>query len=177
MAASGQFRNDLFYRLNVFPVVLPPLRERRDDIPRLARHFAQKVARRMGRQIETIPAESMHALVQYPWPGNIRELENVIERAVILSPGPALHINLGDLKASSPYRLAEKGAADSKRGQAEVLSGAVATLADAERDHILGVLRETGWVLGGPNGAAARLAMKRTTLQSKMKKLGISRPR
>ena len=99
MVADGQFRSDLYYRLNVFPVMLPPLRERRDDIPRLVRHFAQKVARRMGRRIETIPAEAMDALVQYPWPGNVRELENVIERAVILSPGPALHINLSELEA------------------------------------------------------------------------------
>jgi formate hydrogenlyase transcriptional activator len=162
MAANGQYRNDLYYRLNVFPVMLPPLRERREDIPRLVRHFAQKVARRMGRQIETIPAEAMDALVAYPWPGNVRELENVIERAVILSPGTALHINLGDLKTAG--------------AQAELPPGGAVTLADAERDHIIGVLRETGWVLGGPNGAAARLAMKRTTLQSKMKKLGISRP-
>jgi len=162
MAANGQYRNDLYYRLNVFPVVLPSLRERREDIPRLVRHFAQKVARRMGRQIETIPTEAMDALVAYPWPGNVRELENVIERAVILSPGPALHINLGDLKTAA--------------AQAELPPGAAVTLADAERDHIIGVLRETGWVLGGPHGAAARLAMKRTTLQSKMKKLGISRP-
>jgi formate hydrogenlyase transcriptional activator len=161
MVADGQFRSDLYYRLNVFPVGLPPLRERRDDVPRLVRHFAQKVARRMGRQIETIPAEAMEALVRYPWPGNVRELENVIERAVILSPGPALRLNLGDLEAPAPAKVH--------------LAGAV-TLADAERDHILGVLRDTGWVLGGPNGAAARLAMKRTTLQSKMKKLGISRP-
>src|SRR5207253_3747902 len=92
MVADGRFREDLYYRLNIFPVVLPPLRERRDDIPRLVRHFAQKVARRMGRRIETIPAEAMDVLEQYPWPGNIRELENVIERAVILSPGSALHI-------------------------------------------------------------------------------------
>jgi formate hydrogenlyase transcriptional activator len=169
MTADGQFRNDLYYRLNVFPVLLPSLRERRDDIPRLVRHFAHKVARRMGRQIETIPGDAMDILVQYPWPGNIRELENVIERAVILSPGPALHLNLGDLKAPSPYPLPQAGGEGNSR--------AGATLADAERDHILGVLRETGWVLGGPNGAAARLAMKRTTLQSKMKKLGLSRPR
>ena len=104
----------------------------------------------------------MGVLVQYPWPGNIRELENIIERAVILSPGPALHINLGDLKAAA--------------AQAKVPPGAVVTLADADRDHILGVLRETGWLLSGPTGAAARLGMKRSTLQSKMKKLGISRP-
>jgi formate hydrogenlyase transcriptional activator len=160
MAKGGRFRSDLYYRLNVIPVVLPPLRERREDIPQLVRHFAQKVARRMGRRIETVPTETMDALVQYPWPGNIRELENVIERAVILSPGPTLEVNVGDLKA--PPATAPRAAG---------------TLADAERDHILGVLRETGWVLGGPNGAAVRLAMKRTTLQSKMKKLGISRPR
>jgi formate hydrogenlyase transcriptional activator len=162
MAGDGRFRSDLYYRLNVFPVVLPPLRERPEDIPRLVRHFTQRFARRMGRRIETIPAAVMDGLVRYPWPGNIRELENVIERAVILSPGPELYINLGDLKAAAPT---------------EVPPGAAVTLADAERDHILGVLRESGWVLGGPNGAAARLAMKRTTLQSKMKKLGISRPR
>jgi formate hydrogenlyase transcriptional activator len=168
MVADSQFRSDLYYRLNVFPVVLPPLRERRDDIARLVRHFAQKVARRMGRQIETIPAQAMNALVQYPWPGNVRELENVIERAVILSPGSELQLNLGDLKAAA----APTSDGSDKRG-----NGAAVTLADAERDHILGVLRETGWVLGGPNGAAARLAMKRTTLQSKMKKLGIARPR
>ena len=162
MVSNRQFRDDLYYRLNVFPVVLPPLRERREDIPWLVRHFVQKVALRMGRRIETIPAEAMDVLVQYPWPGNIRELENIIERAVILSPGPALHINLGDLKAAA--------------AQAKVPSGAVVTLADADRDHILGVLRETGWVLSGPTGAAARLGMKRSTLQSKIKKLGISRP-
>src|SRR5438874_2521281 len=119
LAAHGQYRNDLYYRLNVFPVVLPPLRQRREDIPRLVRHFAQKVARRMGRQIETIPAEAMDAFVQYPWPGNIRELENVIERAVILSPGSVLQINLADLKAAA--------------AQAEVPPGAAVTLADAER--------------------------------------------
>ncbi len=173
MAADGQFRNDLFYRLNVFPVVLPPLRMRHEDIPRLVRHFAQKVARRMGRRIETIPAEAMEVLIRYPWPGNIRELENVIERAVILSPGPALHINLGDLKVTGQKSEVESTAATSEARSPN--SGS--TLADAERDHILGVLRKTGWVLGGSNGAAARLAMKRTTLQSKMKKLGISRPR
>jgi formate hydrogenlyase transcriptional activator len=162
MVADGQFRSDLYYRLNVFPVVLPPLRERRDDIPMLARHFTQQFARRMGRRIETIPAAVMDALVQYPWPGNVREMQNVIERAVILSPGPALQIPLGELKpAAAP---------------ADVSTGTPVTLADAEREHILGVLRETRWVVGGPRGAAARLGMKRTTLQWKMKQLGISRP-
>jgi formate hydrogenlyase transcriptional activator len=163
MAASNHFRSDLYYRLNVFPVMLPPLRERRDDIPRLVRHFAQKVARRMGRRIESVPAETMTILERYSWPGNIRELENVIERAVILSRGPELQIDHANLKAPAPEPAIPPTAPS-------------ATLADAERVHILGVLRETGWVLGGANGAAARLAMKRTTLQSKMKKLGIARP-
>src|SRR5205807_6181505 len=128
--------------LNVFPVVLPPLRERRDDIPRLVRHFTQKFARRMGRQIETIPAQTMTALTRYAWPGNIRELENIIERAVILSSGPILDIPLGYLNAAAaPVQLPD----------------AVVALADAEREHILHVLRETNWTLGGPKGAAARL--------------------
>jgi formate hydrogenlyase transcriptional activator len=163
MVADGRFREDLFYRLNVFPVVLPPLRERPDDIPRLVRHFTQQFARRIGRRIETIPSTVMDALVGYSWPGNVRELQNVIERAVILSPGAALQVPLGDLHAAL--------------AQAETPAVARGSLADAERDHILSVLRETGWLLGGPNGAAARLGMKRTTLQSKMKKLGIFRPR
>jgi len=163
MATSGQFRNDLYYRLNVFPVVLPPLRERRDDIPRLVRHFAQKVARRMGRQIETIPAEAMDALVQYPWPGNIRELENVIERAVILSSGPELKVPLADLQPTSPRTAVESSAAT---GQ----------FRNAERELILGALRKSRGVIGGPRGAAADLGLNRTTLQSKMRKLGITRP-
>ncbi len=180
MASSGQFRSDLYYRLNVFPVPLPPLRERRDDIPRLVRHFANAVARRMGRRIETIPADAMDELITYPWPGNIRELENVIERAVILSPGTELRINVSDLKASNPrpaagdVQPAVLRAGNAHSSQPKRNNGV--TLADAEREHILGVLVATEWVLGGPNGAAARLAMKRTTLQSKMKKLGIARP-
>jgi formate hydrogenlyase transcriptional activator len=162
MVADGKFRSDLYYRLNVFPVVLPPLRERKADIPMLSRHFAQRFARRMGRQIETIPTAVMDALVRYPWPGNIRELQNIVERAVILSRGPALQVNLSELESSTPP---------------PETNGAAVTLEDAEREHILDALQESGWVLGGPNGAAARLAMKRTTLQSRMKKLGISRPR
>jgi formate hydrogenlyase transcriptional activator len=187
MAASGAFRNDLYYRLNVFPVLLPPLRDRRDDIPRLVRHFAQKAARRMGRRIETIPADAMDALTQYPWPGNIRELESVIERAVILSSGPELQISINELRplsvspasrgegatsSATPLLSGQEGGARSGNGS----SDDPVTLANAEREHILSVLRQTRWVLGGPNGAAARLAIKRTTLQSKMKKLGIVRP-
>lgn len=158
MVADKQFRSDLYYRLNVFPVTLPPLRERPEDIPSLVRYFAQKYARRMSKRIETIPAETMTALTQYYWPGNIRELENLIERSVILSRGADLHVPLGELKA--PAAAAPNG---------------VTTLEAAEREHILRVLRETNWVIGGSSGAAARLGMKRTTLQSKMRKLGISR--
>jgi formate hydrogenlyase transcriptional activator len=161
MVQGGTFRADLYYRLNVFPVVLPPLRERAEDIPRLVRHFTQRFARRMGRRIETIPSAVMDALVRYPWPGNVREVQNVIEHAVILSPGPSLQVPPGDLQAAAT--------------QAPVPTAPAATLAEAEREHILGVLRETGWVLGGPEGAAARLGMKRSTLYKKMKKLGISR--
>jgi formate hydrogenlyase transcriptional activator len=164
MVAEGRFRSDLYYRLNVFPVTLPPLRERPDAIPSLVRHFTQQFARRMGRRIEEIPAAVMDALVRYPWPGNVRELQNVIERAVILSPGPTLQVPLTDLQApAAPDTVLSPTAA-------------VLTLADAEREHILGVLRDTGWVLGGPNGAAVRLGMRRSTLQWKMKRLGISRP-
>jgi formate hydrogenlyase transcriptional activator len=161
MVADGTFRADLYYRLNVFPVVLPPLRERPEDIPRLVRHFTQRFARRMGRRIETIPSAVMDALVRYPWPGNVREMQNVIERAVILSPGPSLQVPPGDLQPAAT--------------QPDAPASTAVSLADAEREHILGALRETGGVLGGPEGAAARLGMKRSTLYKKMKKLGISR--
>ena len=138
------------------------MRERPEDIPRLVRHFTQRFARRMGRRIETIPAAVLEALVRYPWPGNVREMQNVIERAVILSAGPALQIPHGDLQlVATP---------------ASVPTASAVTLADAEREHILGALRETGWVVAGPKGAAMRLGMKRSTLQEKMRKLGISRP-
>jgi formate hydrogenlyase transcriptional activator len=162
MVADGRFREDLYYRLNVFPVVLPPLRARPEDIPRLVRHFTQRFARRMGRRIETIPSAVMDALVHYHWPGNVRELQNVIERAVILSHGPALQVPRGDLQPVGT--------------QAPAPSVVAVTLADAERDHILGALRETDWVVGGAKGAAVRLGMKRSTLQKRMQKLGISRP-
>jgi formate hydrogenlyase transcriptional activator len=164
MVAEGAFRADLYYRLNVFPVVLPPLRERPEDIPRLVRHFTQRFAQRIGRRIETIPSAVMDALVRYSWPGNIREMQNVIERAVILSPRTALHVPLSDLHAPGAESLAPAPAA------------APVTLADAAREHILGALRETGWVVGGPKGAAVRLGMKRSTLQKRIERLGISQP-
>ena len=158
MVAEKLFRSDLYYRLNVFPIVLPPLRERPEDIPLLVRYFAQKHARRMNKRIESIPSETMAMLSKYHWPGNIRELENLIERAVILSGGSDLQVPLGELKT-----------------QAAPPTNAVATLEAAERSHITRALQESSWVIGGPSGAAARLGMKRTTLQSKMRKLGISR--
>ena len=157
MVADREFRSDLYYRLHVFPITVPPLRDRPQDIPLLIRYFAQHYARRMGKPIETIPAETLTALCHYSWPGNIRELENLIERSVILSQGSELRVPLGELKA-----------------QATVAPNGVATLEAAEREHILRALQEAHGVIGGPTGAAARLGMKRTTLQSRMKKLGIS---
>src|SRR5712692_2113487 len=158
MVEEKRFRVDLYYRLKVFPVTMPPLRERAADIPLLVRYFANKYARRMGKQIESIPKDAMDALSHYAWPGNIRELENFIERAVILSPGPELRVPLAELKPV---------AAPSSNG--------ATTLEAAEREHILRALKETNWTIGGPAGAAARLGMKRTTLQSRMKNLGITR--
>lgn len=155
MVEQRQFRADLYYRLNVFPITVPPLRDRRDDIPLLVRYFVQQYARRMNKRIATIPSDSMQALARYHWPGNIRELQNFIERAVILSPGPALHVPVRELK----------------RGGAG--GGEVQTLAAAERDAILRALHDANGKVGGPNGAAAKLGMKRTTLQARMRKLNI----
>jgi len=165
MVAEGRFRDDLYYRLNVFPLSLPTLQERLEDIPRLVRHFTQRFARRMGRRIETIPSHTMDALVRYPWPGNVRELQNIIERAVILSPGATLEVPLADLQALP---------APIQPGPAPIATPV--TLNDAERAHIVSALDATGWVVGGPKGAASRLGMKRSTLQKKMQKLGIERP-
>jgi formate hydrogenlyase transcriptional activator len=159
MVEAGLFRSDLYYRLHVFPIIVPPLRERQEDIPMLVRYFAQRYATRMKKPIETIPAKTMDRLARYHWPGNIRELENLIERAVILSPGTELSVPLTELKSAVPTQ-----------------SQPLATLEGAERDHILRALQDTKWVLGGASGTAVRLGMKRTTLISKMKKLGISRP-
>jgi formate hydrogenlyase transcriptional activator len=161
MVEEQKFRSDLFYRLNVFPIHVPPLRERTEDIPFLVRHFAQYFAFNMGKQIDSISSETMNALVRYPWPGNIRELQNVIERAVILSKGPVLKVPLADLKV--------------RAGELSQGNGS-STLEEVERRHILAVLEQTNWVFAGPNGAAARLGLKRPTLQFRMQKLGISRP-
>jgi formate hydrogenlyase transcriptional activator len=160
MVENGAFRSDLFYRLNVFPLAVPPLRERPEDVATLVRYFAQRYARRMNRHIETVSTETIAALERYHWPGNVRELENLIERAVILSPSPVLHIPVSELKPTPDGR-----------------TSGLPTLVEAERDHILRALEESKWVLGGPKGAAALLGMKRTTLQSRMQKLGITRPR
>jgi formate hydrogenlyase transcriptional activator len=160
--AENQFRSDLYYRLNVFPVTIPPLRERVEDIPLLVRYFTQKYARRMKKPINAIPAKAMTALTNYHWPGNVRELENFIERAVILSRGAELEIPLAEFNKRTKIPAFK--------------DGSLATLRQAEREHVLRALKETNWVIGGNTGAAVRLGMKRTTLQSLMRKLGITRP-
>jgi formate hydrogenlyase transcriptional activator len=159
MVNRGQFRSDLYYRLNVFPVLLPPLRARSEDIPALVMHFVEIFGRRVGRQIEQIPPETMSALNSYQWPGNIRELQNLMERAVILSENGVL-----------PNPLPTTGV------QPTVVSTAATTLKESERFLILRTLEEVRWVIGGPKGAATKLGLKRTTLIHKMQKLGICRP-
>ena len=161
MMAEEKFREDLYFRLSVFPIRIPSLRDRTEDIPLLARHFVDLYAQRMGKRIETIPAETMESFCRYRWPGNIRELQNFIERSVILSTGMVLSAPLSDLE-----ERIEKVAAQET---------AINTLDEAERHHILRALDETKWVIGGPSGAASRLGLKRTTLLSKMERLGISR--
>jgi formate hydrogenlyase transcriptional activator len=170
-----KFRQDLFYRLNVFPIIVPPLRERREDIPMLVRHFAQQFARRMKKNVETIPTETMEALTRYEWPGNIRELQNLIERAVILSAGPTLIVpaeGLGSRPSASVVAVDAAGDAGARRGAGDP----AITLQEADRRHIIAALEQTNWVIAGPNGAAARLGIKRSTLQFRMRKLGIVRP-
>ena len=162
MVAEKKFRGDLYYRLNVFPIKVPPLRDRPEDIPLLVRTFVTKFAKQMKKPIESLPANVMSALTSYPWPGNIRELQNVIERAMILSSGPYLEIPLSELQISS---------------EAATTHPDGASLLAIEREHILSVLRESNWMIGGATGAAARLGLPRTTLNNKMRKLGIERPR
>ena len=157
MVEDGEFRSDLFYRLHVFPLPVPPLRDRREDIPLLVRHYVDKYARRMNRRIETIPCQAMEAFASYAWPGNVRELQNYIERAVILSPGSKLRPPLAELK----------------QGTIRNRSSKLSTLEEVEREHVLRVIRESNWIIGGPNGAAARLGMKRTTLAYRIRKLNI----
>src|SRR5262249_7205731 len=152
-----KYRSDLYYRLNVFPITIPPLRERREDIPLLARWFTQKFATRMRKPIESIPARTLATLAEYPWPGNVRELENLIERAVILSSGAELNVALPGLGAQTVVVAAGPASEN-------------LNLENAEREHILRVLRDTNWMIGGPRGAASKLGLNRSTLQSKMKK-------
>jgi formate hydrogenlyase transcriptional activator len=170
MVMRGQFRSDLYYRLNVFPILLPALRERREDIPALVTHFVDIFSRRMGRQIDSIHPETMAAFQWYAWPGNVRELQNLVQRAVILSrdgvlPNP-LHKKQTDLMISSPHH---------SRTFPSSLQSAM-TLEDSDRALIVETLEQAGWVVGGPRGAAAKLGLKRTTLLAKMRRLGISRP-
>ena len=160
MVKRNDFRSDLYYRLNVFPVPLPPLRARLEDIPALVKHFVEIYARRMGKQIDCISPETMSELTSYPWPGNIRELQNFIERSVILTSGNVLESPLASLRSA-----------------VEVEALGPITMEDAERDHIRKTLEQTRWVVSGPNGAAARLGIKRSTLYFRMQKLGISRTR
>ena len=164
MVAEKRFRSDLYYRLNVFPVALPALRERPEDIPLLVHFFAQKFSQQMKKPIKTIPTETITRLTSYSWPGNIRELQNLIERAVILSRGPVLEVPLAELK-----RLGNGDLINQLQGPT--------MLEEVEREHIMKVLRETGWVIGGSAGAATRLGLNRTTLNNRMRKLGITRPR
>jgi formate hydrogenlyase transcriptional activator len=162
MMKRGEFRRDLYYRLNVFPVRIPPLRERREDIPSLVQYFMRKYARRMGKRVETVPAATMRKLVDWFWPGNVRELQNMIERGVILSKGFVLEIPLTEMEQSVIPALGDNNGG--------------ATLEAVERDHILQTLRQSGWVVGGPSGAAARLGLNRSTLNARMRKLEIRRP-
>ena len=164
MVADREFRSDLYYRLNVFPVSLPALRERPEDIALLVRHFVDHSAKRMNREVEHVPAKAMEVLTSYSWPGNVRELQNFIERSVILSPGKVLCAPLTELRQSGGAVAPDQSAVPKAM-----------TLKDAEREHILKALAETNWVIGGPKGAAARIGLQRTTLVSKMQRLGIAR--
>ena len=179
LVAQRQFRNDLYYRLNVFPIQIPALRERQEDIPLLVRYFVQRFSRSLNKSVAYIPADAMDALVRYSWPGNVRELENLIERAVLLSPGKELRIPLSELKelsAPSAAYGADSSSSFGSSASSTSLTASISTLEEAERQHILRALKHTQWRIAGPKGAATLLGMKRTTLQARMRKLGIRRP-
>jgi formate hydrogenlyase transcriptional activator len=174
LVAERAFRSDLYYRLNVFPIQVPALRERREDIPLLVRYFVQHFSRRQNKVVQYVPADAMDALVNYGWPGNVRELENFIERAVLLSPGKELRVAMSELRASTTNT--DTSAATTSIDAFMPAASSMATLEEAERQHILRALRQTEWRIAGTKGAAALLGMKRTTLQARMRKLGIRRP-
>jgi formate hydrogenlyase transcriptional activator len=179
LVADRAFRSDLYYRLNVFPITIPALRERPEDVALLVRYFVQKFSRRLNKTVEYVPAQAMDALVHYAWPGNVRELENLIERAVILSPGKELRVPVSELKSVITAAAAESGSETNlsdSNASAIFGSRAVITLEEAERQHILRALRQTEWRIAGPHGAATLLGMKRTTLQARLRKLNIRRP-
>jgi formate hydrogenlyase transcriptional activator len=173
MVDEQKFRSDLYYRLNVFPVRIPALRERKDDIPSLVLHFLQQFSRANNRVIDTIPSETMEALVRYHWPGNIRELQNVIERAVIITKGTVLNVALGELQ---PDRI-RSASQPAPIGTPTDLGNLQGVLEETERTHIFRALQASNGLITGPNGAAARLGIKRSTLQLRMQKLGIRRAR
>jgi formate hydrogenlyase transcriptional activator len=167
MVEEQKFRADLFFRLNVFPIQAPPLRERPEDIPLLVRHFAEEFSRRMNRRIETVSSETMNALCQYAWPGNVRELQNVIERAVILSSGSSLKVPVAELHSRTIPLSEDASSRSTKRRPVRSI------LAEVDRNQIVQALQEAGGRVGGRDGAAARLGLKRTTFITRMKKLGI----
>ena len=173
--AERAFRSDLFYRLNVFPIQIPALRERREDIPLLVRYFVQRFSRSLNKDVEYIPSDTMDALSNYSWPGNVRELENLLERAVLLSPGKELRVPLSEIKSTSTAATDASSSFTSLSTSASVTSS-IATLEEAERQHILRALKQTQWRIAGPKGAALLLGMKRTTLQARIRKLRIRRP-
>ena len=169
MAEEQKFRSDLYYRLNVFPIKVPALRERKEDIPLLVRHFVKEFSCRNNRVIDTIPSDTMQALIRYHWPGNIRELQNVVERAVLISKGPILNVSLAELKPEL-----NSGASPSPTSGRSAPHENLQNMVEwTERHQILRALEETNGVTSGPNGAAARLGVKRSTLQHKMRRLGI----
>jgi formate hydrogenlyase transcriptional activator len=177
LVAERSFRSDLYYRLNVFPIHIPALRERSEDIPLLVRYFVQRFSRTLNKAVEYIPADAMDALAQYSWPGNVRELENLIERAVLLSPGKELRVPLSELKSTTLATTEADSSSSFASLTAQTSStSSISTLEEAERQHILRALKQTQWRIAGPKGAAKLLGMKRTTLQARMRKLGIRRP-